>query len=287
MSWLSILNVSNLKRGAKMLPHYLIEGNDVQARFLDEAVRGTKVVTNRRYVADAAGKINVAEETARVGGKGLKNFGQTLKDSFKASERASTAAYAANGGSAWQYLKNAFKSIPGELATGWKTGGAAVAKDAGRLAKLGGSFKGLGSAIGKRMPFIGTAIYALTTLPNIFRATKEAGVVAGAGEVVKTVGSLTGFTVGCAIGQALIPIPFVGGLVGGLVGGFIADKIVGKSYTEKKAELQQQALVQAQQAVPQGHMDTGSTNPFAAGLTPEQQYQLAMLQQQYGPTVRV
>lgn len=270
MSWLSILNVSNLKRGAKMLPHYLIEGNNVQAESLERVVRGVK---------GADGKY--------TGGAGYKNFGKSVKTSFLDAEKAAQSAYAAHGGSAWKYIKDACKSIPGELAAGWKTGGAAVAKDAGRLAKLGGSFKGLGSAIGKRMPFIGTAIYALTTLPNIFRATKEAGVVAGAGEVVKTVGSLTGFTVGCAIGQALIPIPFVGGLVGGLVGGFIADKIVGKSYTEKKAELQQQALMQAQQAIPQGHLDTGSTNPFAAGLTPEQQYQLAMLQQQYGPTFRV
>ncbi len=268
MSWLSILNARNLKRGAKMLPHYLIEGSNVQEESLKRIVKGVK---------NAEGKYS--------GGVGYKNFGKSFKTSLLDAENASQVAYAANGGSALKYIKNSFKQIPGELATGWKTGGAAVAKDAGRLAKLGGSFKGLGKAIGKRMPFIGTAIYALTTLPNIFRATKEAGVVTGAGEVLKTVGSMAGFTVGCVIGNVVFP--GLGGLIGGLIGGFVADKIVGKSYTEKKAELQQQALVQAQQAVPQGHMDTGSTNPFAAGLTPEQQYQLAMLQQQYGPTVRM
>ena len=124
------------------------------------------------------------------------------------------------------------------------------------------------------MPFIGTALWAVSCLPNIFRATKDEGLVAGAGEAVKAVGSMAGFTAGFAVGQALIPLPVVGGLIGGLLLGGLTDKILGKSYTEKKAEREREAMEKAQAQI-QG-FDTGSTNPFA-NLTPEQQYQLAMM----------
>ena len=263
MSWLSVLKVSNLKRGINMLPHYLIEGNNVQEEALKRIVKGAK-----------------GADGTMVGGVGYKNFGKSFKASLLEAETASKAAYAANGGSAFGYIKNACRAIPGELAQGWKSGGAKVAADAGKLSKLGGCFKGLGKAIGKRLPFIGTALYALTTLPNIFKATKEGGLVTGLGEVAKNVMSLAGFTVGCVVGNVICPV--IGGIIGGLVCGFIADKIAGKSYTEKKAEIEQKALekAQAQMQAP-AYFDTGSTNPFAQGLTPEQQYQLAMMQQQY------
>ena len=49
------------------------------------------------------------------------------------------------------------------------------------------------------------------------------------------VGSLIGGTAGTIVGQALIPIPIVGGLIGGVVGGFIGDWI-GGSDLEAEAE---------------------------------------------------
>ena len=58
-----------------------------------------------------------------------------------------------------------------------------------------------------------------------------------------------------------------------MVGEFLASTIVGKSYTEQKEEIQREVLAQAQS----GGFDTGATNPFATGMTEQQQ--LAMLQQ--------
>lgn len=268
MAWYSYVNAANMKRGLNMLPYYLIEGNNVQTKELEKLVRGTKTVT---AVTDAAG--NTKKVTSYVGGRGYKNFGGSLKASMLAAENSYKKAIAANGGSTWQYLRNAVTNTPKEIAAGWNVGGRA-AKIAGKSGFLG-ALKGAGKAILKRMPFIGTALYALTTLPNIFKATKEGGLATGATEVLKTTASITGFTVGCAIGSALCPIPIVGGILGGIIGGMITDKVVGKSYTDMKAEIEQKALEKAQT---QG-FDTGSTNPFAMGLTPEQQYQLAMLQQ--------
>lgn len=43
-------------------------------------------------------------------------------------------------------------------------------------------------------------------------------------EMSSQVGGLAGFEVGSVLGQAVIPIPVLGGIVGGLVGGYIGSK---------------------------------------------------------------
>ena len=78
---------------------------------------------------------------------------------------------------------------------------------------------------------------------------------------------------GFAIGQALIPIPIVGGLIGSFVGDWLVSKVVGKSYSEQKAEAeeQQKAMLQPQQ-MQQQMMSPGQmpTNLVAqAGATPQ------------------
>ena len=57
-----------------------------------------------------------------------------------------------------------------------------------------------------------------------------------------------------------------------MVGEWLTGLIVGKSYTEQKEEIQQETA----QAMQQHSFDTGSTNPFAQGVDPQQ---LQMLQQ--------
>ena len=73
--------------------------------------------------------------------------------------------------------------------------------------------------------------------------------IGGLVETGKTSARLVGQMGGFAIGQALIPIPIVGGLIGSFVGDWLVSKVVGKSHSEQKAEAeeQQQAMLQPQQ----------------------------------------
>ena len=86
-------------------------------------------------------------------------------------------------------------------------------------------------------------------------------VIGGVTETVKTGLRLGAGMTGAAIGQALIPIPVVGGLVGYLAGDTLMSLITGKSHSEKKAEAeeQQQALINNQQQALEGHTTTNST----------------------------
>ena len=98
---------------------------------------------------------------------------------------------------------------------------------------------------------------------------------------------------GAAIGQALIPIPVVGGLVGYLAGDTLMSLITGKSHSEKKAEAeeQQQALINNQQQALEGMQQQiaqqnamqypiGTTNPFATAQPTVTPQQLMALRQQ-------
>ena len=151
------------------------------------------------------------------------------------------------------------------------------------------------SGLGKRMPLIGTLLIAVTELPNIISAFGDGGVVGGVTETAKTGLRLGAGMTGAAIGQALIPIPVVGGLVGYLAGDTLMSLITGKSHSEKKAEAeeQQQALINNQQQALEGMQQQiaqqnamqypiGTTNPFATAqptMTPQQL--MALRQQLY------
>ena len=78
------------------------------------------------------------------------------------------------------------------------------------------------------------ASWMLLEAPNVFTAIKEKGLSQGAREILKFGARMTTAGLGAAIGSAL-PIPF-GGLIGWIAGEWIASRIVGKSYTEQKAE---------------------------------------------------
>ena len=249
----SYINWANVKRFGKMFPYYITEGADVQSKALDRIVRGTK---------DATGK--------RVGGVGLKNFGQSLRTSMLETESAYKSLVAREGGFP-KYVINTFRNLPSEFSGAWKASGEA-ATAAGKSG-LWGSIKGVGGVALKRLPLIGSCIYLATQIPNIYRATKDGGIVSGAAETVKSAAKIGGFTAGMVIGQSLIPIPFVGGLIGGMLGEMLTEKVVGKSYTEQKEEIQREAIAEAQQQ----SFDTGSTNPFQGGMSEQQQ--LALLQE--------
>lgn len=213
------------------------------------------------------------------------------KKGFKEAELHNAQMKKLHGGF-WKSTWQSIKTIPKKVAQGWKVGGR-IADQAGKtgLSKLWSRTKGVCSGLGKRMPLIGTLMIAITELPNIFSAFKDKGLVGGVTETGKAALRLGGATVAGAIGQALIPIPFVGGLVGFIAGDWLMSKIVGKSHSEEKAE----ALAQADLAEQQAQMlqqqlandpsyaqnnPFGTTNPMQPTMT--QQQLMALQQQLYG-----
>ena len=240
------------KRGLKMAPDFALgTGGEAFEKSLREAVRGVK-----------------GPDGKYVGGTGYKNFWQKLKDAFKASEAHNNNLIQQEGGF-FKAMKKNLMEIPSGVKNGW-IDGAKAAKDAGKSG-LWGSIKGAGKFLGTKMPLIGSLLFLAFETPNIVKATLDGGIVDGGAEFVKAGSRAVGSMVGFCIGQALCPIPLVGGLVGGMVGEWLTSKVVGKSYSEKKAE----AATKAQS------FDTGSTNPFAQGGADRymmQQLQMAMMQ---------
>ena len=155
-------------------------------------------------------------------------------------------------GSFLKSLWNDLKTTPNLVKDGW-TNAATAAEKAGKtgISKYWAQFKGAGSGLMKRMPLIGSLLIVAFELPNIFRATKDEGLVSGAAEVVKAGLRLGAGMTGAAIGQALIPIPILGGLVGFIAGDKLMSFVTGKSYTEKKEENEQIAMQAAEQNIPQ------------------------------------
>jgi hypothetical protein len=135
---------------------------------------------------------------------------------WKALEKAGSGNFFKN------FIANAKKFLP-EAIDAFKSG-------TGFKGKFGELFKNLGS----KMPFIMSASWILMEIPNVWTATKEKGIFQGAAEVLKFGARMTTAGLGSAIGAAL-PIPG-GSIIGWIAGEWIASRIVGKSYTEQKAE---------------------------------------------------
>ena len=116
------------------------------------------------------------------------------------------------------------------------------------------------------MPLIFSLMVVLPELPNLFSAFKDKGLVGGIAETGKTALRLGAGMTGAAIGQALIPIPILGGIVGYMAGDWLMSKFTGKSHSEKKAELEeaQQQQIAQQQAMMQQY----NTNPFGTNTNP-------------------
>lgn len=149
----------------------------------------------------------------------------------------------------------------------------------GLKGKFGSLFKNLGS----KMPFIMSATWMLMEAPNVYTAIKEQGLFQGVKEVLKFGARMTTAGLGSAIGSA-IPIPG-GSIIGWMVGEWVASRIVGKSYTEQKAEKEEliKELVGQDQNVQQPvDLQTVSPNPYwinNPSATPYQQTQPQVAQQ--------
>lgn len=199
-----------------------------------------------------------------------------IKDGARAAERHNNILNKQHGGF-WGSTWHALKTTPKKIAQGWRVGGK-LADRAGKtgLSKTWSQFKGSLKGLGKRMPLIFSLMVVLPELPNIFSAFKDKGLVGGIAETGKTALRLGAGMTGAAIGQALIPIPILGGIVGYMAGDWLMSKFTGKSHSEKKAELeetqnqqiaQQQAMMQQYNTNPFG--TNASTNTNSAAVQPQ------------------
>ncbi len=185
-----------------------------------------------------------------------------VKDALKIGGRAVEAEIAATKAAQGGFFKAALKSvknIPRTLAVYTKRG-SRLAKAAGKSGIWGG-IKGFFKGVGKKMPLIGNILLVASYVPNIITATKEQGIGAGVKETLKSAAGLGGAAIGAAVGGLLGP---VGSLVGFVAGEWLTSKIVGKSYTEKKAEQEQKAQEElaALQQYQQQQAQMGAQIPF-------------------------
>ena len=167
-------------------------------------------------------------------GSDWSNFGTKMKDAFKALEQHEATVRASNGGSTLKSIWNNFTSIPKAFSEEIKNG-SNVAKLANK-STLWGGIKGFGKAFMKKMPLIGGLMSVGFELLNIISAFKEGGLVEGLKEVGRGALQIGADMGGFIVGQALIPIPFVGGIIGSMVLGNLCSAIVGKGYNERKEE---------------------------------------------------
>lgn len=213
---------------------------------------------------------------AEVAGKAMRaTKGSALtrgKAGFKALEADIAAKKLSQGG----FFKRVTTNL-GRIPSLTKAG-ARAAKIAGKNQFLGG-LKGLFKGLGKNMPFIAAASTILFELPNIWTATKEQGIGQGVKEIAKAGTRLAGGAAGAAIGSAICP--GIGTIVGWMAGEWLTSKVVGKTYTEQKAEAEMKAqeelaaMQEAQQqqyqppftgtdpySNPYGYNPYGMTNPM-------------------------
>ena len=225
----------------------------------------------------------VAESTLKASRKvqGWENFHKQIGDCFVKAEQASIKEnpYLLKG------MKKSLITFPSDIKSAWKGASGAWNKT-----------KALGKAFMKKMPLIGGALMVAFELPNIFSAFKDKGLVGGIVETVKSGSRLVGSMAGFAIGQALIPIPILGGLIGAFASDWLISKVVGKSHTEKKAEAEEQQMAmleqmqQAQQGITYPQQGAYSAQTQAQTVPPittpqmtvTPQQLMAMQQQLYG-----
>ena len=205
-----------------------------------------------------------------------KNFGKHFKTAVKATEADEELWRTLNGGSytksLWEHTKGLWEEPINAFRNAQKLG----------KSGLGAGFKQLRKSAFKRIPLIGGALMFLSSFGDIKAAFKEGGLVNGAWETVKSAAGIGIDMAGFAIGQALIPIPFVGGIIGSMVIGGLGRKIL-KPWREKHPEAQaNEALnnstnntsVDWNNVQPGQQYDYIGWDPVQSQLTPEQLMQL-------------
>lgn len=165
-----------------------------------------------------------------------KDFKTKFKQALKDVEIHEETLRKANGNSYLKAFWEQIRTIPKVFKDEWKLGGEAAkaAKKSVFWGKIGGANK----ALMKRMPLIGGLLAVAFQVPNLITAFthKDGGIGTGLLETGKAAIKIGLDTAGFMVGQALIPIPFVGGIIGSFAASFIGEKILGKSFAEEHGE---------------------------------------------------
>ncbi|MBO5947303.1 hypothetical protein J6Q66_00530 [bacterium] len=221
----------------------------------------------------------------KINAKGAKNF--TVSDCGKFAKEAWQETNAKIAKENIPFYKRIWNMIkPSGWADDIKSFIGKPASNGKTIGKCGAFFR----AVGKRMPLIGTLLAVGFEIPNIFRAFthKDGGIGTGVAEtgkaVLKTGAMGAGFAAGAAIGTAIFPgagtliggaVGFISGIIGSSLALKAADGVLGKSFTEKQEEKQQQEAIAQQKA--QEMLMQGGVNPFMnqsqQGVTNPQQIQ--------------
>lgn len=217
-----------------------------------------RLLFDDRFASKVTSSIKSYGRMNKINGKGRFNqFHKQVGTAFQKAEKAT------GNKKVFASLAESVKSYKTDVSALWKS-------DKGFWKKIGGTLKGLG----KRAPLIGTALMIAFELPNIFKATKEGGLVNGAIEVGKSGVRLAAGIACGAIGTAVLGP--VGGLLGFFVGDLIGKVVVGKSYSEKQAEEKQKIADGAGVASNAAQTIPSSIPLMQTTMTPEQ---LMVLQQ--------
>lgn len=165
-----------------------------------------------------------------------KDFWTKFKQAMKDVEVHEEAIRKANGNSYLKAFWHQIRTIP-EVFSAERKAGVAAAK-AAKTSTFWGGFKGVNKAFMKRMPLIGGLLAVGFQIPNLITAFthKDGGIATGLLETGKAAAKIGLDTAGFMVGQALIPIPFVGGIIGSCIASWLGEKVLGKSFAEQKGE---------------------------------------------------
>ena len=155
---------------------------------------------------------------------------------FRKGYELTNKEVAASGGF-FKNLAKALRETPEAVKKGWKS--------AEGFAKVGKAIKPLG----RLLPFAVNAIWLASSIPDIVSRVKDEGLWGGIKETGKAIAKMAIFSVSAAAGGVF---GFIGMLGVPMLTGIVADKILGKSYGQKKAE--------AEEAKQQAQIEN---NPFA------------------------
>lgn len=181
-------------------------------------------------------EVQAAAKARKATGTG---FGKSVFDGFKKGVQASNQQVAQTGfiGS----IRNAFKSLPEDMGSGWKNANTAGKSGIGKFfSKLGGFFKPLG----RTMPFVFNALVLLSSVPAIMERSQDEGIWGGIKETGKAIGKMGLYALGSALGAAFGGI---GSFAGAITAGLVTDTIFGKDYLTEKSE-KEEKLAQFQEA---------------------------------------
>lgn len=177
-----------------------------------------RLLFDDRFASKVTSSLKSYGRFNKINGKGRFNqFHKQIGTAFQKADKAT------GNKKVFESLVESLKGYKADVSKLWKS-------DKRFWSKIGGTLKGLG----KRAPLIGTALMIAFELPNIFKATKDGGLVNGAIEAGKS-GVRIAAGVACgAIGTAVLGP--VGSILGFIVGDMLGKLVVGKSYSEKQTE---------------------------------------------------